>query len=165
MEKDLVLQAILIGIGATAVMDLWAVAVKRLLGIPSLDYGMVGRWIGHFPQGRFLHQRIAAAAPVRSERLIGWTAHYAIGVVFAGLLLLIWGTDWAERPTLVPALIVGLATVVAPFFLMQPGMGAGIAASKTPSPNIARLRSLLAHAAFGFGLYLSALALSVLWRS
>ncbi|WP_457582429.1 DUF2938 domain-containing protein [Ensifer canadensis] len=165
MEMDLVLRAVLIGIGATAVMDLWAVGVKRLLGIPSLDYGMVGRWIGHFPQGRFLHQRIAAAAPVRGEQLIGWTAHYAIGVVFAGLLLLIWGTDWAERPTLIPALVVGLETVVAPFFLMQPGMGAGIAASKTPSPNIARLRSLLAHAAFGFGLYLSALASSFLWPS
>lgn len=164
METDLVLRAIAIGIGATVVMDLWAVALKRLLAIPSLDYGMVGRWIGHFPHGRFMHQRIAAAAPVGDERLIGWTAHYAIGIVFAGLLLLIWGHDWATRPTLVPALIVGLVTVIAPFFLMQPGMGAGIAASKTPSPNTARLRSLLAHAVFGFGLYLSALVLSVLWR-
>ncbi|MGF6172599.1 DUF2938 domain-containing protein [Ensifer sp. 4252] len=164
METDLVLRAFLIGIGATAVMDLWAVALKRLLDMPSLDYGMVGRWIGHFPQGRFMHQRIVAAAPVRGERLIGWTAHYAIGIVFAGLLLLIWGHDWATRPTLGPALIIGLMTVVAPFFLMQPGMGAGIAASKTPSPNIARLRSLLAHAIFGLGLYLSALVLSILWR-
>lgn len=164
METDLVLRAFLIGIGATAVMDLWAVALKGLLGMPSLDYGMVGRWIGHFPQGRFMHQRIVAAAPVRGERLMGWTAHYAIGIAFAGLLLLIWGHDWATRPTLGPALIIGLMTVVAPFFLMQPGMGAGIAASKTPSPNIARLRSLLAHAIFGLGLYLSALVLSILWR-
>lgn len=163
METDLVLRAVLIGTGATAVMDLWAVALKRFLGIPSLDYAMVGRWIGHFQRGRLTHQRIAAAAPVRGERLIGWTAHYSIGFVFAGLLLLIWGHAWATRPTLVPALIVGLATVVAPFFLMQPGMGAGIAASKTPSPNVARLRSLLTHAVFGFGLYLSALVLARLW--
>ncbi|MNT97543.1 hypothetical protein D3C72_2398910 [compost metagenome] len=65
------------------------------------------------------------------------------------------------RPTLAPALIVGLATVAAPFFLMQPGMGAGIAASKTPNPHIARLRSLLTHAVFGIGLYLSGLLLAV----
>lgn len=163
METDLVLRAVLIGIGATAVMDLWVVALKRFLGIPSLDYAMVGRWIGHFQHGRFAHQRIGAAAPVRGERLIGWTAHYAIGIVFAGLLLLIWGRDWAMRPTLLPALIVGLATVAAPFFLMQPGMGAGIAASKTPNPNLARLRSLLTHAVFGLGLYLSALLLAAAW--
>ncbi|WP_457586560.1 DUF2938 domain-containing protein [Ensifer canadensis] len=163
METDLVLRAILIGIGATAVMDLWAMALKHSLGIPSLDYAMVGRWIGHFPQGRFLHPRIGAAAPVPCERPIGWTAHYAIGIVFAGLLLLIWGQDWAMRPTLAPALIVGHATVAAPFFLMQPGMGAGIAASKTPNPNIARLRSLATHAVFGLGLYLSGLLLAVVW--
>lgn len=164
METTLVLRAVLIGIGATITMDLWAVALKRFLGIPSLDYAMVGRWIGHFPQGRFRHQRIAAAAPVSGERLIGWSAHYAIGIVFAGLLLSIWGQDWAMLPTLAPALIVGLATVAAPFFLMQPGMGAGIAASKTPAPNIARLRSLATHAVFGLGLYLSALSLAAVWH-
>ncbi len=163
MEIDLVLRAILVGIGATAVMDLWAAALKLFLGFPSLDYAMVGRWIGHFPHGRFIHQRIAIAAPVRGERLMGWAAHYAIGIIFAGLLLLIWGSEWAIRPTLVPALIVGLVTVVAPFFLMQPAMGAGIAASKTPNPHAARLRSLLAHAIFGLGLYLSALVLSIPW--
>lgn len=163
MESDLALRAILIGTGATAIMDLWAVALKHALGVPSLDYAMVGRWIGHFRQGRFRHQRIGAAAPVRGERLIGWAAHYAIGIVFAGLLLLVWGQDWAIRPTLLPALIVGLVTVAAPFFLMQPGMGAGIAASKTPKPNIARLRSLTTHVVFGFGLYLSGLLLAVVW--
>ena len=47
----------------------------------------------------------------------------------------------------------------APFLLMQPGMGAGIAASRTPRPAIARVHSLLNHLAFGAGLYLSALLL------
>lgn len=35
--------AVLIGSGATAVMDIWAVVRKRLLGAPSLDYALVGR--------------------------------------------------------------------------------------------------------------------------
>lgn len=43
--------------------------------------------------------------------------------------------------------------MAAPFLLMQPGMGAGIAASRTPRPTIARLHSLLTHAIFGLGLY------------
>lgn len=163
METDLVWRAIAIGTGATAVMDLWAVALKRFFGVPSLDSAMLGRWIGNFQHGRFKHERIGAAEPVAGERLIGWTAHYAIGIVFAVLLLLMCGYDWVERPTPLPALIVGIVTVAAPFFLMQPGMGAGIAASKTPNPAVARMRSLAAHAVFGLGLYLSALVLATLW--
>jgi hypothetical protein len=52
---------------------------------------------------------------------------------------------------------VGTVTVVMPFFVMQPAMGAGVAASRTPTPWINRLRSLLTHAIFGLGMYLAAL--------
>lgn len=154
---EFLLRMVSIGVGATVVLDLWALFAKRALGMPGPDWGMVGRWIGHLPRGRFRHDSMAAASPVRGERLVGWSAHYAIGIVFAGLLLAVWGLDWARQPTLLPALIVGLLTVAAPFFILQPGMGAGIAASKTPKPNAARLRSLVAHTVFGIGLYLSAL--------
>ncbi|OVZ64709.1 hypothetical protein CDO44_00395 [Pigmentiphaga sp. NML080357] len=68
----------------------------------------------------------------------------------------------AERA---PALALGVATVVAPFFILQPGLGAGIAASKTPRPNAARLRSLVTHAVFGLGLYISAWLATPLFRS
>ena len=152
---------VLIGAGATVATDLWAIARKRLLGVPAPDYGMVGRWIAHMARGRFRHERIAAAAPVPGERAIGWTAHFLIGIGFAAVLLGIWGFEWAQRPTPGPALIVGILTVAAPFFVMQPGMGAGIAASRTPRPGAARLQSLITHAIFGLGLYASALALNL----
>jgi hypothetical protein len=150
---DFLVSALLIGVGATAVMDLWAVARKRLLGIPSLSYGLVGRWLVYLGRGRFRHNPIAASPPVRRDRLIGWTAHYLIGVAFAAVLLAIWGVGWACHPTIGPALIVGIGTVAAPFLLMQPSMGAGIAASRTPHPTTARLQSLVTHAIFGLGLY------------
>ena len=86
--------AVLIGAGATAVMDLWAIARKRLLGMPPPDYGLVGRWLAYMARGRFRHDRIAASPPVRGERLIGWTAHYLIGIAFAAVLLAIWGLEW-----------------------------------------------------------------------
>lgn len=164
MDKTFLVQAILIGAGATVVADLWTLGLKRLLGISGLNWSLVGRWFGHFPRGRFVHANIAQAAPIAGERAIGWGAHYLVGISFAAALLAIEGPDWARQPTLLPALIVGIVTVAAPFFLMQPGMGAGIAASKTPSPNKARLRSLLTHAVFGFGLYLSALFWAALLR-
>ena len=142
-----------IGIGATAVMDLWGIVRKPLLGIAPPNYGLVGRWIGHMTHGRFHHDSIAASSPIRGEYIIGWTIHYLIGVAFAGLLVGIWGRPWIEQPTIGPALAVGIGTVAAPFLLMQPGMGAGIAASRTPRPASARLQSLISHAFFGVGLY------------
>nr|BFD44154.1 DUF2938 domain-containing protein [Pseudomonas sp. FFPRI_1] len=149
----LILPAVLIGAGATLILDLWTLFLARALNIPGLNWAMVGRWIGHFPKGQFRHQNIAAAAPVAGEKALGWLAHYLIGVIFAALLLLICGPGWAHQPTLAPALIIGVLTVAAPFLLMQPGMGLGVAASNTPKPHTARLRSLLSHSVFGLGLY------------
>ena len=54
---------------------------------------------------------------------------------------------------------MGLATVGAPWFVIQPAFGFGVAASKTPSPSQARLGSLRAHSAYGIGLWLSGVAL------
>lgn len=153
---ELWVRAVLIGAGATLVMDFWAVLQKRLFGIPSLDYRLVGRWIGHWPEGRFAHAGIGKAAPVAGEAALGWIAHYLIGIVFAALLLALRGLDWARQPTVLPALIVGIGSIVAPFFLMQPAFGLGIAAAKTPAPWTARWRSLVAHTSFAVGLYLAA---------
>ena len=68
---DYLLCALLIGAGATAVVDIWVAARKRLLGIPPVDYGLVGRWLAYLARGRFRHDPIAASPPVRGERLIG----------------------------------------------------------------------------------------------
>lgn len=132
------LSAFIIGCGATLVMDVWALAQRRLLGIASLDYALVGRWLGHMRNGVFRHAAIAQSPFVPGERAVGWTAHYAIGIAFAAVLLGVWGAEWTRRPTLIPALAVGLGSVAAPFFIMQPAMGAGIAASRTPKPWAAR---------------------------
>jgi hypothetical protein len=159
---DTFVNAALIGTGATALMDLWGILRQRLFGIPNMNYGLVGRWIAWMPRGRFRHERIAATPAVKGEKAIGWAAHYAIGIAFAAALLAIYGIEWARQPSLAPALIVGIATVAAPFLVMQPAMGAGIAASRTPRPNAARLQSLVTHTVFGFGLYAAGLLLNLL---
>jgi hypothetical protein len=156
-------RGVLMGVAAAALMDAWGLVLRRGFGVPTLDYALLGRWIGHLARGRFAHPRIAAADPVPGERPIGWLAHYAIGVGFAVLLLVVVGLDWARSPSILPALAIGLATIVAPWFVMQPGMGAGIAGSRTPNPTATRLRNLGTHAVYGLGLYASALVLALAW--
>ncbi|RQS11917.1 DUF2938 domain-containing protein [Burkholderia sp. Bp9002] len=153
---DALFRLLLIGVGGTLVMDLWALFRRRVLGIPSLDYALVGRWLGHMPAGRFRHASIVAAAPVPYERAAGWLAHYAIGIAFAALPVAIAGAGWLRAPTLLPALAAGLVSVAAPFLVMQPAFGFGIAAARTPQPGVARRRSLATHLTFGLGLYLAA---------
>jgi len=150
---DYLVYALVTGIGATVLMDLWSIVRKRAFDVPLPNYGLVGRWLAHLGRGQFRHESIAASPPVPGERVIGWIAHYVIGVAFAGLLLAVWGLAWLRHPTIGPALLVGIGTVAAPFLVLQPGMGAGVAASRTPRPAAARQQSLITHTIFGLGLY------------
>lgn len=156
----MVIHAIILGTVATIVMDLFAALQKRAFGIGSLDYALVGRWIGHIPKGRAIHRPITQSTPVMGEAAIGWAAHYLIGVTFAaGYLALTGKIEGAAFGPFAPILF-GAATVAAPFFLLQPALGAGIAARRMPNPWIARMRSLSAHLAFGVGLWIGTLVLA-----
>lgn len=154
-------RACLIGAGATMVIDAWA-ALLGLAGVPSLSMSRLGRWVGHLARGRWRHESIAAAPPIAGEAWIGWLAHYAIGIGFAGMLLALCGLDWARSPSWPPAVGLGIGTVVAPLFILQPGMGAGIASSRTPTPVFNAVKSLVTHTVFGLGLYLAARATALL---
>jgi hypothetical protein len=154
--------AILVGLGATLLIDLWALLLRRGFGIQSLDYCLLGRWILHMPEGRFAHASIGAAEPRRHECAMGWTAHYSIGAGFAVLFVLLAGTGWLARPTIFPALAFGVVTVLVPFLVMQPALGLGLASARAPKPAQARIKSLMTHTIFGLGLYLTALAVAPL---
>ena len=156
---EVVAQVVLLGAGATLVMDMWMVLMKAL-GVPTLNFAFVGRWVGHVCQGQFTHSSIGQALPVRGEVALGWIAHYVTGVVFALVLVWVEGVAWLQAPTFVPALILGVVTVAVPLLVIQPAMGAGFASSKTPTPGKNRLRSLINHGVFGVGLYLAALVIA-----
>ena len=159
-EATHLLHAVVVGLGATLFMDLWALLLERAFGIASTNYCLVGRWFRHMPEGTFMHASIVNAARKRFECPVGWIAHYVIGAVYALALVSLVSGAWLTRPTLLPALLFGVGTVLAPFLLMQPSFGLGIAASRTPNPTQARLRSLMAHTAFGVGLYVCAVGVS-----
>ncbi|RFD25123.1 hypothetical protein CER19_23750 [Pseudomonas sp. GL93] len=152
---EVVAQVVLLGAGATAVMDMWMLLMKAL-GVPTLNFAFVGRWVGHACQGRFVHASIGQASSVRGEVALGWVAHYVTGVVFAITLVWVEGIAWLQAPTILPALILGVVTVAVPLLLIQPAMGAGFASSKTAAPGKNCLRSVINHGVFGLGLYLAA---------
>jgi hypothetical protein len=159
------LAAIAIGLGATLVLDLWNLFLKRAFGIPSLSYCLLGRWIGHIPAGTFVHANINAAPRTAGECAMGWIAHYTIGVMLALVFVACMPAEWLVRPTVLPALLYGIITVVFPFFILQPSLGFGVAGSRTPRPAQARAKSLATHFVFGAGLYLGALGVAYVLRA
>ena len=160
LDTRYVVGATLVGLGATLTIDIWALFLRRAFNIPSLNYCLLGRWLLHMPDGAIVHKSIAAASQKRYECTVGWIAHYSIGTAFALVFVLLASGSWLERPTLLPALAFGIVTTLAPFLIMQPSFGLGIAASKTPNPNQARLKSVMTHTVFGLGLYVWAFLLS-----
>lgn len=154
-KTEFVVRALVLGAGATAVMDLWAALLRRF-GVPSLNFALLGRWVGHLRDGQWFHESIARAAPVRGELALGWATHYTIGVTFAALLLAVFGLEWARMPTVLPALFIGVVTVAAPLLILQPALGLGIASSKTPAPVFNALKSVVTHLVYGGGLYATA---------
>lgn len=145
---------IFIGIGATLTFDLWGLFLKYAFQVTPSNLCLVGRWLLYMPDGIFRHSNISSAPQKSTECAVGWIAHYITGIVFAATFLVFTGMDWLQHPTLIPAVIFGALTVSAPFFIMQPAFGLGVATAKTPSPKQARLRSLMNHIVFGFGLYI-----------
>ena len=155
-----VVDAVLIGLGATLLIDIWAVFLKRVFSIRSLDYCLLGRWVLYIPHGTIVHRNITATPAKPHECKVGWTTHYLIGTVLALIFALLASDGWLVHPTILPAVAFGIATVVMPFFTLQPSFGLGVAASKTPSPTKARLKSLMTHTVFGVGMYVWASLLS-----
>lgn len=154
---DLLWRGFLIGLGATILMDLWAIVLHKVFAQPKANWAPGGRWFRHLANGKVFHDSIATAEPYRHELALGWAGHYAVGIIYGIAFALIVGASWLATPTFLPAWIFAIVTIAAGWFLMQPGMGLGWAASKTPRPMKVRFLGLFAHTVFGLGLYGTAL--------
>jgi hypothetical protein len=150
-------RAVAIGIGATALMDLWAIFLNTVFAQPRPNWGLVGRWVWHLRDGKVFHDDIGEAAPYAHESALGWAFHYFVGIIYGIILAVVAGAAWLAAPTFLPAFILGIVTVGAGWFLLAPGMGAGWAASKRPNPMQIRALNLVSHTVFALGLFGTAL--------
>ena len=148
--------SLFIGVVATVLIDIWVYALNRIFGFPMTNWALAGRWFWHLPSGAIVHDDISKVAPYQHERAVGWICHYAIGVAYAGILISIM-PNWLSAPALLPAWIFGMATILPGWFLLQPGMGLGFAASRRPNAWQIRCLNIMSHSVFAMGLYGAAL--------
>ncbi|MGQ3211713.1 MAG: DUF2938 domain-containing protein [Shinella sp.] len=153
----LLAKGIVVGFGATVLMDVWAIILWKAFGQARPNWAAVGRWFWHLKNGVIFHDDIGKAQPYAHELALGWVSHYAVGILYGVVLALIVGEGWFATPTFLPAWILGIVTVGAGWFLLQPGLGIGVAASKLPNANKVRLLNLVSHTVFALGLFGTAL--------
>lgn len=125
------------------------------------NWAMPGRWFAHLFKRKMYHEDIGKSEEVPSELTLGWLFHYGVGIAYGIFFLLIVGSSWLTDPDFLSAWLFALVTIAAGWFILQPGMGLGWAASNTPTPWKSRALGLVAHTAFGLGLWGSSLLISL----
>jgi len=153
-------QALAIGVFSTLLMDLLTGVAIRLRLLAPLSPNLVGRWFASVARAQPFHVDIARSAPVNHELLVAFPVHYAIGIVLATLY--VWGTGAIGWPrNLGMALAFGLCTNALPWLVMFPAMGYGFFGTYGPDGTRLFVSSLMSHAFFGLGLWVTVRIASV----
>jgi hypothetical protein len=157
MESRVFIVGLIVGVLATVTMDVVATMALRLgvagRGPRRTGPDLIGRWVGYVLQGKFRHTDIVRTPPLRGELLLGFAAHYAIGIaltlLYLGLLIVA-----HARPTALSAILYGAATTVLPWCLMFPSQGMGWLGWDAPGDAHLTRASLFNHVVFGLGIAL-----------
>ena len=127
----------------------------KIFKIPTLNFAFLGRWVGWMFQGKLIHQSIAKSPQIKGEYLLGWIAHYSVGLIFSFSFLFIIGSTWLSHPQFYSALMFGVVTVLYPFLLCNLRWVVALLHQKHLI-LLNCLKSLMNHSVFGCGLYLTA---------
>jgi hypothetical protein len=147
-------QVLRTGVLSTLAMDLLTGMAIWLGLVAPLPPNLVGRWFASVARGQLVHADIARSLPVNHELPVALTVHYMIGTSLATLY--VWGTGalgWPRSPGI--AMAFGLCTSVLPWLLMFPAMGYGLFGTHGPDGTRLFVSSLLSHAFFGLGLWIT----------
>jgi hypothetical protein len=153
-----ILQILITGIVATATLDIWQQIYRLAFGTPITDWAMIGRWVGHIPDGQFVQLDIGKAPPMANERTLGWIVHYVVGIGYAVVYLLLMRFVVGSPPSFISALVFGAVSVVVTWFFMEPILGAGVTGSKIPGQAGAMVHDFTSHLSLGIGLYIGSWA-------
>ncbi|WP_449393249.1 DUF2938 family protein [Eoetvoesiella caeni] len=65
-------------------------------------------------RGRFVHENIGAASPIRAELALGWIVHYVTGIAYGLILVALRGDGWLRQPTTLPPMLLLWTFFLAP---------------------------------------------------
>ncbi|QDK97457.1 DUF2938 domain-containing protein [Acinetobacter tandoii] len=159
MLMKVIYYVLIVGIGSTIALDLWARLMAKLGWLPGTHWPAVGRWITGLFSGNFIFDSNNTSPFTKSEAILGWGFHYVIGIIYAAMYPLFWGFSFIVSPIIFPFFFIGvIVSSIAGLAILMPGMGGGFFANKVPNRNSVIVYVLLAHLVFAVAQYLLAKA-------
>lgn len=149
---ELLVAAVVAGVVGTLAMDSLNFLFARAGVLSRIDVGMIGRMAVGWMGGRFRYGHPSEIRPVTHELLLGYVAHYAIGVSLALPYVLGWDLLVGGPAPALWAVPYGLATTVAAYLFVLPSMGLGVFGRLSPNGARVPLSSLANHLFYGLGL-------------
>jgi hypothetical protein len=149
---NLILMVLTVGIFGTVVMDILNLFFARIGIISKIEVNAIGRMAVGWTHGRFFYKHPSEMDEVAHEVLIGYIAHYSIGIGLAIPYIFGWDILIGGNPSLIYAIVYGIATTVASWFFVYPTMGLGAFGLKSPEGFRAAFSSLANHLFYGLGL-------------
>ena len=106
---------IIVGIISCLAMDLWQQVLKKISGIPSSNWRIVGRWfLMIFSAKKIFNPTITEELPLKNENLIGWLVHYSVAVIYVLFYWVLMTQTDLLAPTVLDGLMFGAISVVVP---------------------------------------------------
>ena len=140
------------GLLGTLAMDALNLLFARAGVVLRIDVKMIGRMAVGWARGRFRYGDPSQMGAAEHEGLLGILTHYLIGVGLAVPYVLGWHLVVGGPASPAWAVVYGIATTVASWFLVYPSMGLGVLGMSSPDGLKAPLSSLANHLFYGLGL-------------
>jgi len=149
---NLILSGVAAGVLGTVLMDLFNHLFARTGMLLKIDMVMIGRMSAGWSRGRFSYRHPGEMETVANEKLLGYVAHYGIGVGLAFIYVFGWAVLVGGPASPAWALVYGIATTAASLFLVYPAMGLGVCGRRSPAGIRAPLSPVANHLFFGIGM-------------
>lgn len=156
----LLLTGVATGVFGTLAMDFLNHLFSRTGIILKIDIAMIGRMSAGWGKGRFRYSQPGEMEPVDKEFFYGVITHYAIGVALSLPYVLGWHLLVGGPTSPLWALVYGVMTTVASWFLVYPSMGMGVFGRHSPEGLKAVFSPLANHLFFGAGMAVAVASLN-----
>ena len=148
----IIAKVLIIGIGATIIMDLWGIALA-LISHSSYEWSTAGRMIGYLLRGEWLwHDGIMRAA-LPHENILGWITHYTIGILYALFYVIFCNDGFHQKADFLKSLSFAWFLMIFPLGMLAPITGNGFFNLETHTPLINLIHTFFSHSCFGIGLW------------
>ena len=152
MDDVIVLQIVIVGVGACIIFDVWQHIFHWFTTIPPSNWAIVGRWTMNLLTSGQLIAHDLELQPVRRNELgIGWLVHYVIAITYAAAFMLLMKANILDAE-LADGLLFGVVSVVVPWLFFLPCLGKGMFGRLTPNPLLVCALALMMHSVFGIAI-------------